>query len=227
MGQTDSYMGRRDLYTWGKQTHTWGEETYIHVANRPITWGEETYIHGANRPIHGAKRLIYMWQTDPLHGAKRLIYMGQTDPYMGRRDLYTWGKQTHTWGEETYIHGAKRLIYMGQTDPYMGEQPKCGLKTEIAHSRKHARGESITLVDIKSIWKDLFKNIPRLSIDNKLRQLSFKPLHRILVTNYYELQRFNISVDECIYCRSRNSIQHAFLEFFVGLSLSQEMIRMV
>ena len=36
-------------------------------------------------------------------------------------------------------------------------------------------------IDINSIWKDLFKNIPRLSIDNKLRQFSFK-IHRILVT---------------------------------------------
>ena len=37
-------------------------------------------------------------------------------------------------------------------------------------------------IDIKSIWKDLFKNIPRLSIDNKLRQVSFKIRYRILVT---------------------------------------------
>ena len=37
-------------------------------------------------------------------------------------------------------------------------------------------------IDIKSIWKDLFKNIPRLSIDNKLRQVSFKTGYRILVT---------------------------------------------
>ena len=37
-------------------------------------------------------------------------------------------------------------------------------------------------IDIKSIWKDLLKNIPRLSIDNKLRQVSFKIQYRILVT---------------------------------------------
>ena len=37
-------------------------------------------------------------------------------------------------------------------------------------------------IDIKSIWKDLFKNIPRLSIDNKLRQVSFKIRYCILVT---------------------------------------------
>ena len=36
-------------------------------------------------------------------------------------------------------------------------------------------------IDIKSIWKDLFKNIPRLSIDNKLRQFSFKIRHRIFI----------------------------------------------
>ena len=34
-------------------------------------------------------------------------------------------------------------------------------------------------IDIK---KDLLKNIPRLSIDNKLRQVSFKIRYRILVT---------------------------------------------
>ena len=37
-------------------------------------------------------------------------------------------------------------------------------------------------IDIKSIWKDLFKNIQRLSIENKLRQFSLKIRHRILVT---------------------------------------------
>ena len=37
-------------------------------------------------------------------------------------------------------------------------------------------------IDIKSIWKDLVKNTPRLSIDNKLRQVSFKIRYRILVT---------------------------------------------
>ena len=37
-------------------------------------------------------------------------------------------------------------------------------------------------IDIKSVWKDLLKNIPRLSIDNKLRQVSFKIRYCILVT---------------------------------------------
>ena len=36
-------------------------------------------------------------------------------------------------------------------------------------------------IDIKSIWKDLVKNTPRLSIDNKLRQVSFKIRYRMLV----------------------------------------------
>ena len=35
---------------------------------------------------------------------------------------------------------------------------------------------------IEDKWEKLFKNIPHLSADNKLRQFSFKLLHRILVT---------------------------------------------
>ena len=45
---------------------------------------------------------------------------------------------------------------------------------------------------IEDKWKRIFQNIPHLSADNKLRQLSFKLLHRILVTKK-ELKKFKIS----------------------------------
>jgi len=48
---------------------------------------------------------------------------------------------------------------------------------------------------IENKWKEIFQNIPHLSADNKLRQFSFKLLHRILVTKK-ELKRFKISDSE-------------------------------
>ena len=62
-------------------------------------------------------------------------------------------------------------------------------------------------------WKELFHNIPRLSIDNKLKQFSFKLLHRILVKKK-ELKRFKIAPnDECFSCKRPDSLEHAFLEW--------------
>ena len=62
-------------------------------------------------------------------------------------------------------------------------------------------------------WKELFHNISHLSIDNKLKQFSFKLLHRILVTKK-ELKRFKIAPnDECFFCKRPDSLEHAFLEY--------------
>ena len=48
-------------------------------------------------------------------------------------------------------------------------------------------------------WNKLFKNISKMSADNKLRQFSFKLLHRILVTKK-ELKRYKIKPDdECFF----------------------------
>ena len=48
-------------------------------------------------------------------------------------------------------------------------------------------------------WNNLFKNISKMSADNKLRQFSFKLLHRILVTKK-ELKRYKIKPDdECFF----------------------------
>ena len=67
-------------------------------------------------------------------------------------------------------------------------------------------------------WKELFHNISHLSIDNKLKQFSFKLLHRILVTKK-ELKRFKIAPnDECFFCKRPDSLEHAFLECFAANS---------
>lgn len=77
---------------------------------------------------------------------------------------------------------------------------------------------------IEDKWKKLFKNIPHLSTDNKLRQFSFKLLHRILVTKK-KLKRFKISESEdCFYCKSPDSLDHAFLECSAGLNIFQKVI---
>lgn len=77
---------------------------------------------------------------------------------------------------------------------------------------------------IEDKWEKLFKNIPHLSTDNKLRQFSFKLLHRILVTKK-ELKRFKISESEdCFYCKSPDSLEHAFLECSAGLNIFQKVI---
>ena len=52
-------------------------------------------------------------------------------------------------------------------------------------------------------WNKLFKNISKMSADNKLRQFSFKLLHRILVTKK-ELKRYKIKPDdECFFAKVR------------------------
>ena len=77
---------------------------------------------------------------------------------------------------------------------------------------------------IEDNWKKLFQNIPHLWADNKLRQFSFKLLHRILVTKK-ELKRFKISDSEdCFFCKSPDSLERAFLECPAGLISFQEVL---
>ena len=60
-------------------------------------------------------------------------------------------------------------------------------------------------------WNNLFKpNISKMSTDNKLRQFSFKLLHRILVIKK-ELKRYKIKPDdECFFCKSPDSLEHMY-----------------
>ena len=67
--------------------------------------------------------------------------------------------------------------------------------------------------DVANKWKELFHNTSRMSVDNKLRQFSFKLLHRILVTKKELNKRFKIAAnDECFFCKSPDSLEHAFLD---------------
>ena len=72
--------------------------------------------------------------------------------------------------------------------------------------------------------KKIFQNISHLSADNKLRQFSFRLFHRILVTKK-ELKRFKISDSEdCFFCKSPDSLEHAFLECPAGLNVFQDVL---
>ena len=61
-------------------------------------------------------------------------------------------------------------------------------------------------------WEEFFKDVYCLSRDNKLKQFSFKLLHRILVTNK-ELKKYKIKTDDkCFFRKLPDSLEHTFLE---------------
>ena len=65
-------------------------------------------------------------------------------------------------------------------------------------------------------WNNLFKNISKMSADNKLRQFSFKLLHRILVTKK-ELKRYKIKLDdECFFFAKVQILSN--IHFWLALS---------
>ena len=65
--------------------------------------------------------------------------------------------------------------------------------------------------NIANRWESSIRNIYQITCDNKLRQFSFKLLHRILVTNK-ELNRFGIANDvNCVMCDEPDSLEHTFL----------------
>ena len=73
-------------------------------------------------------------------------------------------------------------------------------------------------------WNNLFKNISKMSADNKLRQFSFKLLHKILGTKK-ELKRYKIKPDdECFFCKSPDSLEHTFLACSVAEDFYYEMM---
>ena len=75
--------------------------------------------------------------------------------------------------------------------------------------------------NIQCKWKKLFKNIPHLSANNKLIEFSFKLLHFVVTKK--ELKRLKIfDNDECFFCKSPDSLEHAFTECPAGLKLFQE-----
>ena len=59
-------------------------------------------------------------------------------------------------------------------------------------------------------WENSLQSIYKTTIDNKLRQVCFKLLHRILVTKK-ELKYFKIANDEkCVMCSNQDSIDQIF-----------------
>ena len=74
-------------------------------------------------------------------------------------------------------------------------------------------------------WKNKFAFIYESTRDNKLRQFSFKFLHRI-TTTIKELFRFRLTDNEtCIFCPNSDSIEHTFINcvntrFFYSKALS-------
>ena len=60
-------------------------------------------------------------------------------------------------------------------------------------------------------WAQLFKSIPKLCKEPKLREFHFKPLHRIVVTRK-DLCKYRIKPDsDCIYCGEGDSLEHTFM----------------
>jgi hypothetical protein len=73
-------------------------------------------------------------------------------------------------------------------------------------------------------WKQIFNTIYKTTVDNKLREFSYKLLHRILVTNK-ELKRFKIRNDDiCSQCKNPDSLEHTFLECPVNITFYQDII---
>ena len=65
--------------------------------------------------------------------------------------------------------------------------------------------------EISANWQQAFRRIYAFSKDNRLRQFSFKLLHRIITTKK-ELKRYNMANDEyCTRCLNPDSIEHTFI----------------
>ena len=80
----------------------------------------------------------------------------------------------------------------------------------------------INFADEHSEWKSKFSFIYHSTREKKLRQFSFKLLHRILVTKK-ELFKFRLAHDKtCFFCPNQDSIEHTFLDCIVTQSFYLE-----
>ena len=69
----------------------------------------------------------------------------------------------------------------------------------------------VNYADTYTEWKNNFSFIYHSTRDNKLRQFSFRLLHRIIVTKK-ELLKFRLTDDAtCIFCPNLDLIEHTFL----------------
>ena len=60
-------------------------------------------------------------------------------------------------------------------------------------------------------WRDCFVNIYKSSKDNKLRQFTFRVVHRIITTKKELLKYKLASDDKCPFCLNPDSVEHTFL----------------
>ena len=60
-------------------------------------------------------------------------------------------------------------------------------------------------------WRDCFVNIYKSSKDNKLRQFTFRVVHRIITTKKELLKYKLASDDKCPFCLNPDSTEHTFL----------------
>ena len=76
--------------------------------------------------------------------------------------------------------------------------------TSVKNWKKH-------IPEISADWQKGFSRIYAFSKDNRLRQFSFKLLHRIITTRK-ELKKYNMTNDDlCTRCSSPNSIGHTYI----------------
>ena len=70
----------------------------------------------------------------------------------------------------------------------------------------------VNFADTHKEWKNKFSFVYQSTRDNKLRQFSFRLLHRIIVTKK-ELHKFRLTDDAtCTFCPNSDSIEHTFLD---------------
>ena len=73
-------------------------------------------------------------------------------------------------------------------------------------------------------WEKSINNKYKTAKDNKLKQFSFKLLHRILITKK-ELKRYGIvSNSECVECHEPDSLEHTFMECTSSLELHENIL---
>jgi len=74
-------------------------------------------------------------------------------------------------------------------------------------------------------WRSNFFKIHQITHDNKLRQLKFKILPRIVITKK-ELKKFNMASDDhCKFSTRTDSLMHTFLECDVFFSVFSSAIK--
>ena len=70
----------------------------------------------------------------------------------------------------------------------------------------------VNYADTYTEWKNKFSFIYQSTRDNKLRQFSFRLLHRIIVTKKEVLKSRLTDDATCIFCPNSDTIEHTYLD---------------